>query len=143
MAKEQINIRQLKTDSVLRKIELLKKRCSRCFAVGPTTRGLCDAKCYPDYRKEQALARVGQEFLDTNGYTRVYVLVDDEVKMRYKHRVLKVEEIGRELTPQETVIFADGDKNNLQLSNLVVALKGGIPLEDLICPHCGIPRVTK
>lgn len=141
MAKKKISLDPtvLELEALQEQIRRLKTRCSKCFSVGPTTKGLCNLKCYPEHQRELALARVGREFVDSSGYTRIYVLQGDVVRMLYKHRVLKEEALGRPLTDQEKVIFRDNDRKNLELSNLVLALKGGVSLEDYECPHCKTP----
>lgn len=126
----------IQIESLKLQIKLLKQKCIKCHRVGQTKAGLCIINCYPKHQQELALARVGNEYVDSKGYTRIYVLVGDEVKIAYKHRYLKSRELGRELRNYETVIFMDGDKGNLHPSNLVLGLKAGIVLEDITCPHC-------
>lgn len=66
------------------------------------------------------------------GYSYVY---NKDGKLVLEHRKIMEEFLGRELLPHESVTFKDGDKSNLDISNLRLGVnpryKGPI-----ICPHC-------
>ena len=62
-------------------------------------------------------AKVGDERVSANGYW--YVRTKDE--WRLKHHIIAEQSLGRKLKENERVSFKDGDRNNLDPSNLKVA----------------------
>ena len=44
---------------------------------------------------------------------------------------------GRELEDFETVLYKDGDRNNLKPENLLIGLKAGVDWRLFTCRYCG------
>jgi HNH endonuclease len=62
---------------------------------------------------------VGSTKVAQNGYH----YTKTEEKWRLTHHIIAEEKIGRALTPNERVVFVDGDRTNLDPSNLQVKRK--------------------
>lgn len=54
-----------------------------------------------------------------------------------KARLIMEEHLGHPLPSSITVGYQDGDKTNLEVENLVLCLRAGVPIASLICTHCG------
>lgn len=67
--------------------------------------------------------------------TKGYAYVESEGKLILKHRSLMEQKLGRKLLPHEAVYFKDKNKNNFELSNLILGVKPGYK-GSIICPHC-------
>lgn len=61
---------------------------------------------------------VGSERINVDGYHEIKVAEPN--KWRFKHRVMYERYHDIKLNPNQVVIFADGDKNNLSETNLVL-----------------------
>ena len=68
---------------------------------------------------------VGQERTAPNGYT--YIKTEEGWEL--KSRVLAEKKLGRALRAQEYVAFDDGDRTNLDPTNLTVLLRGRASLK--------------
>ena len=85
-----------------------------------------------DYNKNLERNKV-RRLVGKDGYVRRY---NDEGKLVYEHRMVMEAILGRELTSNEVIQWKDNDKTNNDPSNLILALKTGIPLSRLKC-DCG------
>lgn len=65
-------------------------------------------------------AKVGDERISPNGYAYVRT----ETEWRLKHHLVAEETLGRPLKVDERVRFRDGDRTNLNPSNIQVVLQG-------------------
>jgi len=64
-------------------------------------------------------ADIGDETVNQNGYT----CVKTSTGWRFKHHLVAEVALGRPLEENERVIFVDGDRTNLNCSNLKVVIK--------------------
>lgn len=64
-------------------------------------------------------SEVGATKVSKNGYH--YTKTDN--RWRLTHHIIAEGILGRELTPDERVVFADGDRTNLEPENIVVRRK--------------------
>jgi hypothetical protein len=114
----------------------------KCVECGKKKRGQykrCD-DCRPAYIAWQKKNNAGKSAgKNVYGYQYAY---DKDGNHGLAHRQIMEAALGRKLAKHESVIFYDGDKDNLDISNLVLTLKKGFPLKDLICQCCGNPYVT-
>lgn len=89
--------------------------------------------CLPVHKERVAKEREGRQLKRENKPTMEY---DENGKLRYVHRRVMEEILGRKLEEHEVVTWRNGIKNDNRPENLILALRAGIPLDDLICPHC-------
>lgn len=71
--------------------------------------------------------------------SRGYKYINQDGKLELAHRVVKSRELGRQLHDYESVYFKDGNRNNLNPSNLGLGLKPGRGIDEIICDNCGLP----
>lgn len=64
-------------------------------------------------------SKVGDENVSANGYT----YVKTSTGWRLKHHLIAEERIGRPLTKEDRVSFADNDRTNFSPDNIIVAKK--------------------
>lgn len=73
-------------------------------------------------KKKRNYSGKGYSYIEVNG------------KQVLEHRHIMEEHLGRKLLDHEAVYFKDGDKENLDISNLQLGMKPGT--KEAICPHC-------
>lgn len=117
---------------MLRNLE--KKICRRCKQPEKLYQsGFCK-ECYVLIDAERQEKKKTARHKDDKGYVRVY---DDEGKLVLEHRYVMEKHLGRKLEKEETVVHRDGNRSNNDPSNLVLSIKGGTPLERIVCTECG------
>src|SRR5688572_30405741 len=94
--------------------------------------GLCK-DCWLEKYNDNLERNKSRRLVGKDGYVRRY---NDEGKLVYEHRMVMEAIVGRELTKDEVIQWKDGDRSNNDPSNLVLALKTGIPFSRLKC-DCG------
>jgi HNH endonuclease len=111
-----------------------KKYCLKCSDPLIYAAELCKL-CFLGERKAREEARIGKQWVSTDGYWRIY---DADGKIKLLHRFLVEEQLGIVLRRNQIVRHKDGDKNNNSLDNLAIE---GLDLTQVICPHC-MKKVT-
>lgn len=119
-------LKQLKKD--LKKTK--NSKCKRCGK--PTDKQHCD-ECLAEKKAYAARQKKGK-IVQGNGYKYVY---DDNGKPVMAARKIMSEHLGRPLTKEETVGYRDGDRQNIEVENLYLSLRSGVPLDRLVCKECG------
>lgn len=94
------------------------------------------AKHLVEYEEFLRRNNAGKQKKAQSGYIYAY---DEEGNHGLLHRQTMEKVLGRKLLPHESVVFYDGDRSNCDPSNLVLVLKRGIPLAELVCPCCDTP----
>lgn len=122
------------------KTEIRKNRekcvdCKERDSVDGSTR--C-AICLPIHTQAVEQAREGRRLKRENKPTLIY----KDGKLVYEHRVVMEGIIGRSLSENEVVTWRNGVKNDNRPENLILALRAGVPLDTLSCPHCSQPYYT-
>lgn len=131
-----------KTDKLLNKKKVeakrkaTKKYCDKCKSPLIYAAGKCK-DCFLGERKEREELRVGKSWVSTDGYWRVY---DADGKIKLLHRHIVEQSLGVTLRRSQIVRHKDGDRNNNDLSNLVIE---GLDLSQINCPHCGEPLTSQ
>jgi hypothetical protein len=74
-----------------------------------------------------------EPWASSDGYMRFY---DENGKIVMYHRYVVAKFLGRELKRSETVKFKDGNKENCDLSNLVLVTDEALDLSKIQCPNC-------
>jgi predicted Mrr-cat superfamily restriction endonuclease len=64
-------------------------------------------------------AELGKETVNANGYT----MVKTASGWRLKQHLVAEEKLGRDLKPDERVVFADNDRTNFAHDNIIVRVK--------------------
>lgn len=94
--------------------------------------GLCK-ECWLNKYQENLQKNKERRLVGKDGYVRRYT---DDGRLIYEHRMVMEAMLGRELKKEEVIQWLDGDRTNNDPSNLVLALKTGIPFSRLKC-DCG------
>jgi hypothetical protein len=116
-------------ESIDSKIKEIKRTtCRRCATV--CGKSLCES-C-KDRSKPKAGAKT---IVSGKGYHYVY---DEQGRSVLKSRWLMEQHLGRKLHDYEQVTYKDGKKSNCVLSNLMVVVKAGTPIDKLRCEACGV-----
>lgn len=111
-----------------------KARCKRC-GNEPLLGSLYCETCKVEKEEAAARSRAGKSAgVSASGYKYVH---DSTGKLRIASRVIMEEVLGRTLLEHEVVSYRDGDKENLDPSNLFVSWKSGTPLDFFTCRACG------
>ena len=117
-----------------KQVKSIKKRtCKRC-GEPPVAGKLYCQKCIDEKEEDRVKRLEGKQATSQGGYKYQY---DSNGKLRVASRVIMERHIGRPLRESEVVLYRDGDKNNLDISNLVIGWKAGMPLDFLTCKCCG------
>lgn len=112
---------------------LQAKICKECKEIHQLYQsGLCRDCWIRKYSNNLERNKV-RRLVGKDGYVRRY---NDEGKLVYEHRMVMEAMIGRELHKDEVIQWMDGDRTNNNPSNLILALKTGIPFSRLKC-DCG------
>lgn len=101
--------------------------------------GIC-TQCRNSARKDSGAKREGLRWTGPDGYEKIY---DSDGKPQLYARYRMAQLLQRELRPGESVTYKDLDRRNTADDNLVLVTKGGIPVVDMICPHCGKTYIEK
>lgn len=124
-------------DALLRKakhqIRKNRDKCKDCRVKDAVEDHIRCSECLDAHNKKTAEKRAGKILQRDNKPLMEY---DENGKLRYVHRRIMSEILGRPLLDHETVAWRNGVKNDNRPENLILALRSGIPLDDLICPHC-------
>ena len=67
------------------------------------------------------LKKVGHERIDADGY--VYIKTKEHERFKLKHRVIYEKYHNLKLNKEDVVIFADGNKRNFDINNLLLVTK--------------------
>jgi hypothetical protein len=113
-----------------------KNMCRYCGEGEIVKHNRC-SKCLPDHEawlKRNNAKKPPKE--SSQGYIYAY---DADGNYGLLHRQTMEKVLGRPLMNHESVRFKDGDKSNCDPSNLVLVLKNGVPLAELVCPCCNTP----
>jgi len=117
------------TENMLKSLE--KKTCRRCRKQKQIYEsGFCQ-ECW-EYKQAERQKKRDETVINDNGYERIYV----EDKLVYRHKYLMEIKLGRPLTKREVVLHRDGNTMNNDLSNLMLGMKNGTPMEWLVCDNC-------
>jgi hypothetical protein len=111
------------------------KMCRRCKKMKQLVQsGFCQ-ECWLETTAEKEKRRLESRFVDPETKS-VRMYHPDSGKLVYEHRYLMEQHLGRPLESYEAVIWRDGNRQNNDLSNLLLSFKNGTPLENLVCDHC-------
>ena len=115
-----------------------KPKCKGCGEVKPIfKRGLCEP-CYLPVREQELQALKEKRNHSSDGYVYVY---DENGKYGLEHRFVMEKILGRKLESWEGVTWKDGNRTNNSPDNLILTLRAGFNLSELVCKCCGEPYV--
>lgn len=110
-----------------------REKCVDCKSKQALEDHLRCETCLQVHKQHLIEERKGKQLQRENKPTMYY---DSDGKLKYEHRRVMEELLGRALEAHEVVTWRNGIKNDNRPENLILALKAGIPLDDLVCPHC-------
>lgn len=128
------DIRELLKETKKALQQTKKQQCKRCGEPPELGKLYCE-KCKVEKEEAAAKQRAGKQAgTSEGGYEYKY---DANGKLRVAARVIMEEHLGRKLLDHEVVSYRDGDKKNLDPSNLILLWKAGTPLDMFTCKACG------
>lgn len=84
---------------------------------------------------------VGSERIDTEGYTLIKIA--EPRKWALKHRIIWEEFHKKKVPRGSAIIFADGDKSNLNIENLICVTKNELKVLNQCRLISSVPELTK
>lgn len=84
---------------------------------------------------------VGSERIDTEGYTLIKIA--EPRKWALKHRIIWEEFHKKKVPRGSVIIFADGDKSNLNIENLICVTKNELKVLNQCRLISSVPELTK
>ena len=88
---------------------------------------------------------VGSERIDRDGYTLIKISNEDGMWKRWalKHRVVWEEHYKNKVPKRSVIIFADGDKTNLNVDNLICVTRNELKVLNQCRLISSVPELTK
>ena len=84
---------------------------------------------------------VGSERIDTEGYTLIKIA--EPKKWAFKHRIVWEHHYKKKIPRGSVIIFADGDKSNLSIENLICVTRNELKVLNKCRLISSVPELTK
>ena len=118
-----------------------------CIPWNKATKGLTKANktSFKKGERPKSWRPVGSERVDRDGYTLIKISNEGGMRKRWalKHRVVWEENYKMKVPKGSVIIFADGDKSNLDIENLICVSRNELRVLNQCRLICSVPELTK
>lgn len=114
-----------------------------CIPWNKGTKGLTKANktSFKKGERPKSWKPVGSERIDRDGYTLIKIA--EPKKWALKHRVIWEEHYKNKVPKRSVIIFADGDKTNLNVDNLICVTRNELRVLNQCRLISSVPELTK